>query len=178
LYSGQPGFQSLLVIIALICVPWMLLGKPLYTKFSHGSQSTSHVEFTDEDDGHESDGGGNHQHSQQQGHGGGGGGEGGEDDEPHSFSDDMIHQVIHTIEYVLGAVSNTASYLRLWALSLAHSELSLVFWEQIMVRALPMNFVAAFLGTVIWFGATLGVLMIMESLSAFLHALRLHWVEF
>merc|ERR1711908_239775 len=91
----------------------------------------------------------------------------------------MIHQAIETIEYVLGVVSNTASYLRLWALSLAHAELALVFWEKTMLMTIGMNngFVI-FCGFAIFSGVTMGVLLVMDVLECFLHALRLQWVEF
>jgi V-type H+-transporting ATPase subunit a len=151
-------------------------------------------------------------------------------DEEFDFGDVVVHQIIHTIEFVLGAISNTASYLRLWALSLAHSrtgyinqnrvnilsrfffildgslnvvilymcprvhshmqitalpylsshrprvELSEVFWSMTMALALQTgNAVAIFVAFAVWSGLTFGVLLNMESLSAFLHALRLHW---
>jgi len=107
------------------------------------------------------------------GHGHGGPGE-------YSFSDHMITQGIHTIEFVLGAVSNTASYLRLWALSLAHSQLASVFWDKMIMQygIDTGNPIMIFVGFAVWLCATLGVLSGMDSLECFLHALRLHWVEF
>ena len=94
-------------------------------------------------------------------------------------SDIFVHQIIETIEFVLGCVSNTASYLRLWALSLAHSQLSKVFFEKSLFGlAVEGNFALVILGYFLFANITISVLMGMDLLEAFLHTLRLHWVEF
>merc|ERR1712083_748671 len=91
----------------------------------------------------------------------------------------MIEQIIHTIEYVLGTISNTASYLRLWALSLAHAQLAEVFYEKTILTGMQSGSGAmVFITCAMFFGITIAVLLMMDVLECFLHALRLHWVEF
>jgi V-type H+-transporting ATPase subunit a len=157
MYAGQGGIQNILLLFAFASVPVLLLAKPYLLSKQQTHQPIVHHsdDLEDANGGHED-----------------------EDHEEHGFGEVVIHQAIETIEFVLGMVSNTASYLRLWALSLAHSELATVFWEKAMLTTLNMNFFAAFIGYGVFAGVTFGVLLSMDVLECFLHALRLHWVEF
>jgi V-type H+-transporting ATPase subunit a len=97
---------------------------------------------------------------------------------PHGFGEVFIHSMIETIEYALGTVSNTASYLRLWALSLAHGQLAKVFFDYTLRPVLTKGIIPMFFGWYVFFMITFSVLMLMDLLEAALHTLRLHWVEF
>lgn len=178
MFAGQAGFQKFLVIIAVLCIPWMLFAKPIHIMRSRKAQHQAIVptENGDAETGLSHD---NMANGRAEGHGAEGGGGGHEEEE---MSEIFIHQGIHTIEYVLGSVSHTASYLRLWALSLAHAQLAEVLWNMVLQNALKQSGwiggVALWAIFAFWGILTVGILVLMEGLSAFLHTLRLHWVEF
>jgi V-type H+-transporting ATPase subunit a len=157
------GIVQTLMLFTMLTVPMMLIPKPLCLYLQHqSSQSHSgHAPLAHSDNG---DSGHTGEHGE------------------FEVGEVVIHQVIETIEYVLGTVSHTASYLRLWALSLAHQQLALVFFDKFMLSTMsipyPFNVFAIFLGFGGWFGATMFVLMGMDVMECTMHTLRLHWVEF
>ncbi|KAL2092821.1 hypothetical protein ACEWY4_012619 [Coilia grayii] len=185
LFPGQAGVQVFLLFIAFLSVPVLLLGKPLYLYWVHKGRNRLHMyqgyervrRCSDEElcllRAHDMEEGGSHDSlmstSEIQ-------------SEEIDLADEFLHQAIHTIEYCLGCISNTASYLRLWALSLAHAQLSEVLWSMVMRVGLRVDTRVGVLFLVPVFGLfavlTVSILLVMEGLSAFLHALRLHWVEF
>ncbi|PPJ51164.1 hypothetical protein CBER1_08525 [Cercospora berteroae] len=195
LYSGQGGVQIVLVLLAVSMVPIMLFLKPFYLRWEHNKarargyrgigETTTISALDDEEDesGHANGDAGRPSFAESDldgavitqdiGHG--------EDHEEFEFSEVMIHQVIHTIEFCLNCVSHTASYLRLWALSLAHQQLSIVLWSMTLKNAFgftgAVGIMVIFVAFVFWFALTIAVLVVMEGTSAMLHSLRLHWVE-
>ncbi|XP_025832235.1 V-type proton ATPase 116 kDa subunit a [Agrilus planipennis] len=187
IYAGQMALQKLLVVIAVLCIPWMLFAKPFFIlrgqkekALASHQQMPSAVENGDTE--------GPLQNNSVHVNGGAvnnrcpGGVEEGVGEHEEDVSEMFIHQGIHTIEYVLGSVSHTASYLRLWALSLAHAQLADVLWKMVLRRGFVIQDwkggIVLYVIFMFWACLTVSILVLMEGLSAFLHTLRLHWVEF
>nr|XP_049694974.1 V-type proton ATPase 116 kDa subunit a 1 isoform X2 [Helicoverpa armigera] len=166
MYAGQMALQKLFVIVALMCVPVMLFGKPYFIMKEQKQKARQ---------GHQPVEG-----AAENGTAGGAAPPAQHHDE--DITEVFIHQGIHTIEYVLGSVSHTASYLRLWALSLAHAQLAEVAWNMLLRKGLmSTDFQGGIFLYVVfagWAAISVSILVLMEGLSAFLHTLRLHWVEF
>lgn len=85
---------------------------------------------------------------------------------------------------MLGSISNTASYLRLWALSLAHGQLAKVFFDKLVYDILEndtnvyLKTIMICIGFYFFANISFGILLCMDLIECLLHSLRLHWVEF
>ena len=91
----------------------------------------------------------------------------------------FVMNLIGVIEFCLSALSHTASYLRLWALSLAHSQLSHVIYEELFILTCDQgNVFFVWIGWAAFAALSAAILLAMEAFSALLHAIRLMWVEF
>ena len=116
LYAGQEVLQVILVLMAVACVPVILLLKPLYLRYENnkaramgyrGIGETSHVSAMDDDDNaHTMNGGRDSVNSDREGalitqdi------GAGDEEHEEFEFSEAMIHQTIHTIGIIFSPLN-------------------------------------------------------------------------
>ncbi|TFJ82106.1 hypothetical protein NSK_006771 [Nannochloropsis salina CCMP1776] len=174
MFGGQSQLQVFLLLLAFATVPVLLCGKPCViinqmkrkqAGLAGGHQGAVTHQALGEEGEEEGAHGHGHGHGGHEDHGG--------------VGEIVIHQMIETIEFVLGMVSNTASYLRLWALSLAHSQLAEVFFEKTLKGQMESgSVIGVFIGFAIFGAVTFGVILSMDVVECFLHALRLHWVEF
>ncbi|KAK2196427.1 bifunctional ATPase [Babesia duncani] len=194
MYKGQQQVQLVLMILIVACVPLMLFPKPLllYLKQRRkptldGAHLTSEHEMVYCADVEAPGSNGFKRVSSNELHDHFAvvvEKDEGEHHEEHGIADLFIHQLIETVEFSLGCISNTASYLRLWALSLSHQQLSLVFFKQCIFSVLDMEIGVAAMVFILFFTSiifaiiTFFVMLCMDSLECYLHALRLQWVEF
>eukprot|EP00923_Selenidium_pygospionis_P007630 GHVN01013057.1.p1 GENE.GHVN01013057.1~~GHVN01013057.1.p1 ORF type:complete len:899 (+),score=133.18 GHVN01013057.1:482-3178(+) len=181
MFPGQAELQLVLVALIFICVPIMLFPKPIiqYTRYKKELGQTK-GKGDDKTPLNPTDPGGTsrdvsaidevfHETKHKKN----------EHEEEEGFMDFFIHQMIETIEFALGTISNTASYLRLWALSLAHQQLSdviiqysLLFFLQRTGVSRAMASVGLFLCVPVFFVLTFAIMLMMETLECYLHALR------
>ena len=87
---------------------------------------------------------------------------------------DAMESLMHATELLLNMISHPVSYLRLWALALAHEEISDVTWKMLFgggafIKSAPWILFKGYL----MFLITFFVLILLEGLTVFLHALRL-----
>ena len=185
----QENFHAVIIAILVILIPVMILPKPFldYKKYKkkkdqkllqeiNNNNNIKEDNFGEDDKGSNGPLQDNNYYSEEISN---------EHERNKSFVDFFIGQVIYSIEFILGTVSNTASYLRLWALSLAHAELSKVFFEKTLKQNISdgdyyfgLGFVLIFVGYFVLANMTIFVLIGMDFMECFLHTLRLHWVEF
>uniref|UniRef100_A0A8D2C9H4 V-type proton ATPase subunit a n=1 Tax=Sus scrofa TaxID=9823 RepID=A0A8D2C9H4_PIG len=171
LYKHQQEVQSFFVIMALISVPWMLLIKPFILRANHlksqmqasriQEEATEDIEAV------------NSSASVSSGRRASAG--------AHGAHDDHEEEVFVTVagqDYRVGRICT----LQLSLVPLHLAELSEVLWTMVMTIGLRVQGWGGLVGVFIIFAVfavlTVAILLIMEGLSAFLHALRLHWVEF